>query len=107
LVQITGNFIYFDGKFTRTITYKDGPQEFDPALEARLVDEGTAKYVDRPSVPVPDEPEQTADDLSTKTMKELKEIAESAGVENVSSFRKKSDLVEAIKAEEEPPTFED
>lgn len=106
MVQITGNFIYFDGKFTRTITYSDGPQEFDPALEARLVDEGTAKYVDRPSAPVPDKPEQTAD-LSTMTMKKLREIAESAGVENVSSFRKKSDLVDAIKAEEEPPTFED
>ena len=102
MVEITGNFIYFDGKFTRTITAKDGPQSFDKSLEARLVSEGTARYVRE----VPDE-DPAGKDLKDMTLAELKEHARELGLEDdVKSMRKKSDVIEAIEMAEEPPTFE-
>lgn len=113
MVQITGNFVYYDGKFHKTLTYEDGPQEFDPSLEARLVREGTARYVGE-TVPEPEEPKPADDDvksdavempnLEKMTLKELKEYADKVGAD-VAGLRKKADIINAILDEEVPPTF--
>lgn len=106
MVQITGTFRYYDGKFDRTITYADGPQSFDPSLEARLVADGTAKYVSA-DVPTSAPAEETpAKDYHDMTMKELKAFAEEIGVEKVNTYKKKADLLAAVEAEEEPPVFD-
>lgn len=109
MVEITGNFIYFDGKFTKTLTSKDGPQTFDPSLEARLVKEGTARYINT----MPDTKEEKSEpdsgtvdipNLKNMSLKELKDYAESLGVD-IAGLRKKSDIVDAILDEQIPPTF--
>ena len=43
---IAGTFGYYNGRKVIPITNQDGPKQFDPELEARLVKEGVAKYVD-------------------------------------------------------------
>lgn len=57
---IAGTFGYYNGRKVVPITNADGPQKFDPELEARLVKKGVAKYVDeKPVAPAPAaEPEQ-------------------------------------------------
>lgn len=42
---IAGTFGYYNGRKVVPITNQDGPKQFDPELEARLVKEGVAKYV--------------------------------------------------------------
>ena len=51
---IAGTFGYYNGRKVIPITKEDGPQQFDPELEARLVKQGVAKYVDeQPVAPTP------------------------------------------------------
>ena len=45
---IQGTFGYYNGRKVVPITNADGPQKFDPELEARLVKQKIAKYVDLP-----------------------------------------------------------
>ena len=118
---IAGTFGYFNGRKVIPITEQDGPQKFDPELEARLVKEGVAKYIDAaptqttdPNTPdpaganAPQDPGQTegapslhADGLPeyNEDMKldELKDIAAAYGVD-ASAMRKKSDVIAAIEA---------
>ena len=47
---IAGAFGYYNGRKVVPITNADGPQKFDPELEARLVKKGVAKYVDEKPV---------------------------------------------------------
>lgn len=42
---VKGTFGYFDGRRVVPVTFSDGPQSYDPELEARLVSEGVAEYV--------------------------------------------------------------
>ena len=42
---VKGTFGYFDGRRVVPVTAADGPQSYDPELEARLVSEGVAEYV--------------------------------------------------------------
>lgn len=129
MIQITaGTFGYYNGRKVIPITNADGPQKFDPELEARLVKQGVAKYVDeQPEAPAPavkseqeleDTPE--TDDTAAapeynEDMKldELKEVAARYGVD-ASAMRKKADVIAAIEAakaeqpddgtdDEEPP----
>ena len=107
---IAGTFGYYNGRKVVPITNADGPQKFDPELEARLVKQGAAKYVDeQPEAPAPavkseqeleDTPE--TDDATTapeydEDMKldELKEVAAAYGVD-ASAMRKKADVIAAI-----------
>ena len=125
---IAGTFGYYNGRKVVPITNADGPQKFDPELEARLVKQGVAKYVDeQPVAPAPaakpeQEPEAApeTDDAPTappeydEDMKldELKEVAAAYGVD-ASAMRKKADVIAAIEAakaeqndgtdDEEPP----
>lgn len=132
---IAGTFGYYNGRKVVPITNQDGPKQFDPELEARLVKEGVAKYVEDPEstdsagVPAPQDPEDPADAAAgdpedpadsaeySEDMKldELKEIAASYGVDT-SAMRKKADVIAAIEAakaeqpddgadDEEPPQF--
>lgn len=111
MIQITaGTFGYYNGRKVIPITNADGPQKFDPELEARLVKQGVAKYVDeQPEVPAPavkseQEPEtvpETGDAPAApeynEDMKldELKEVAAAYGVD-ASAMRKKADVIAAI-----------
>lgn len=103
---IAGTFGYYNGRKVIPITKEDGPQQFDPELEARLVKQGVAKYVDeQPVAPTPAEkpgrePEAgdaPADPEYDEDMKldELKEVAAAYGVD-ASAMRKKADVIAAI-----------
>ncbi len=107
---IAGTFGYYNGRKVIPIAKEDGPQKFDPELEARLVKDGTAKYVDeQPVAPAPavkseqeleDTPETddaTAAPEYDEDMKldELKEVAAAYGVD-ASTMRKKADVIAAI-----------
>lgn len=121
---IAGTFGYYNGRKVIPITKADGPQKFDPELEARLVKEGVAEYVgsikepEDPKVPDPagapapqdpgtpagqpnGEPDDSGDNLPeyNEDMKldELKEIAKAYGVD-ASAIRKKADVIAAIEA---------
>lgn len=54
---IAGTFGYFNGRKVIPITNADGPQKFDTELEARLVKEGVAKYVDASAAAPAEDPE--------------------------------------------------
>lgn len=107
---IAGTFGYYNGRKVIPITKEDGPQQLDPELEARLVKQGVAKYVDeQPVAPTPAEkpgrePEAApetgdapADPEYDEDMKldELKEVAAAYGVD-ASVMRKKADVIAAI-----------
>ena len=92
------------------ITNSDGPQKFDPELEARLVKKGVAKYVDeKPVAPAPAaeperEPGATSEPDGTPAapeydedmiLDELKEVATAYGVD-ASAMRKKAYIIDAI-----------
>lgn len=123
---IAGTFGYFNGRKVVPITNADGPQKFDPELEARLVKQGVAEYVDEtlsavepedPEVPdpagaqVPQDPgaaghsegePETSDDGRPEygedmKLDELKEVAAAYGID-ASAMRKKSDVIAAIEA---------
>lgn len=109
---IAGTFGYYNGRKVVPITNADGPQKFDPELEARLVKKGVAKYVDaQPVAPAPDtKPEQEpegapeADEApifpeydEDMKLDELKGVAAAYGVDT-SSMRKKADVIAAIEA---------
>lgn len=111
MIQITaGTFGYYNGRKVIPITNADGPQKFDPELEARLVKQGVAKYVDeQPESPAPavkseQEPEtvpETGDAPAAPEynegmkLDELKEVAAAYGVD-ASAMRKKADVIAAI-----------
>ena len=118
MIQIVaGTFGYFNGRKIVPITEADGPQKLDPALEARLVKKGIAKYVGAPVVtqePVQQDPEPAAgiDEQQSENkpslpeynedmkLDELKEIAKAYGV-NASAMRKKADVIAAIEASQQ------
>lgn len=127
---IAGTFGYYNGRKVVPITNQDGPKQFDPELEARLVKEGVAKYVDAapaqaedPNTPdpaganAPQDPgqpgggtEPPADGLPeyNEDMKldELKEVATRYGVD-ASAMRKKADVIAAIEAAKAGQTDDD
>lgn len=107
---IAGTFGYYNGRKVVPITNADGPQKFDPELEARLVKKGVAKYVDeKPVAPAPAaeperEPGATSEPDGTPAAPEydedmkldkLKEVATAYGVD-ASAMRKKADIIDAI-----------
>lgn len=107
---IAGTFGYYNGRKVVPITNADGPQKFDPELEARLVKKGVAKYVDeKPVAPAPAaEPEREPGATSEPDgapaapeydegmkLDELKEVATAYGVD-ASAMRKKADIIDAI-----------
>ena len=121
MIQIVkGTFGYYNGRKVIPITEADGPQKFDPELEARLVKQKVAKYVDQ-FAPQPEHPESpdpagadapqdldtTAEDPDTSAdgeaaeysedmkLDELKEVAARYGVD-ASAMRKKADVIAAI-----------
>lgn len=123
---IAGTFGYYNGRKVVPITNADGPQKFDPELEARLVNQGVAEYVDDtpaavesedPEVPDPagaqasqdpgaaghpeGDPETPTDGLpeygEDMKLDELKEVATAYGID-ASAMRKKSDVIAAIEA---------
>lgn len=115
---VKGTFGWFDGKRVRPVTKADGPKDFDPDLEARLVAEGVAEWAGAaadepaPAVPGPEEaaeadtePEgEPAEALEDMTKAELEELAKSLGVPV--GKKTKAELAEAIAAAEEPPAVE-
>ena len=95
---IEGTFGYYNGRKVVPITNADGPQKFDPELEARLVKQGVAKYVDeQPVAPAPAAKPEPAAPEYDEDMKldELKEVAAAYGVD-ASAMRKKADVIAAI-----------
>ena len=109
---IKGTFGYYNGRKVIPITEADGPQKFDDELEARLVKEGVAKYIDEPASTntAADEAPEYDEDMK---LDELKEVAARYGVD-ASAMRKKADVIAAIEAakaeqpddgadDEEPP----
>lgn len=124
---IKGTFGYYNGRKVILITEADGPQKFDDELEARLVKEGVAKYIDElgetAEQPTPAPGDDADEPASTDTvtpeysedmkLNELKEVATRYGVD-ASAMRKKADVIAAIEAtkaeqpddgadDEEPP----
>lgn len=123
---IKGTFGYYNGRKVVPITNADGPQKFDPELEARLVKDGVAKYVEgepAPSAPAVEPEPETAPEADEKPdapeysedmkLDELKDVAAAYGVD-ASAMRKKADIIAAIEAakaaaddqtgdDEEPP----
>lgn len=108
MVQITtGTFGYYNGRKVVPVTSADGPQKFDPELEARLVKQGIAKYVDAPADQTETAGEQheettniTADlPKYNDRMKidELKKVASAYGVD-ASAMTKKGEIIKAIEA---------
>lgn len=117
---IKGTFGYYNGRKIIPITNADGPQKFDPELEARLVKQKVAKYVDLPveytehpenpdpaGVSAPQDPVTNAEESDTSAtgeiteysedmkLDELKEVAARYGVD-ASALRKKVDVIAAI-----------
>lgn len=109
---IVGTFGYYNGRKVVPITNADGPQKFDPELEARLVKQGVAKYVeaqqadeaappatdlqpeDNSGAPAAGELPEYSEDMK---LDELKEVAKACGVD-ASSMRKKAEVIDAIEA---------
>lgn len=100
---IKGTFGYYNGRKVVPITSESGPQKFDPELEARLVKQGIAKYIDAPAGQTETaggQQEETADlPKYNERMKleELKKIASAYGVD-ASAMTKKGDVIKAIEA---------
>lgn len=106
-VIITGLVIHNQGKTSVALTSADGPQTFSEELEARLVSEGVAKYVeDKPVRRKPtkndtvngtenaqDIPEYSADMKAA----ELREIMENCGLQYKVGMSK-ADMVAALDA---------
>lgn len=113
---VKGTFGYFDGRRVVPVTAADGPQSYDPELEARLVSEGVAEYVAGAAaeadhrvtvtphvdvhVEVEADPEPEADEpaLEDMTRAELAELAESYGIKP--GKLTKARLIEAIEEAE-------
>lgn len=109
---IKGTFGYFDGRRVVPVSFKDGPQTWDPDLERRLVARGIARYVEaeKPAqapvwvpVEVADLQEATVD-VENMTVKQLKAVAEQMGIDT-KNLRKKADLIAVIE-EATPPAFD-
>lgn len=110
---IKGTFGYFDGRRIIPVSAKDGPQNWDPDLERRLVARGIAKYVDEveePTQAATEEPAEVAElqtediDISKMTVKQLKAVAEQMGIDT-KNLKKKADLIAAIE-DAAPPAFD-
>ena len=110
---VKGTFGYFDGRRVVPVTAADGPQSYDPELEARLVSEGVAEYVGDADHTVTVTPHLTVDvevdgepavedadepALEDMTRAELAELAESYGVKPGKMTKAK--LIEAIEEAE-------
>ena len=119
---IKGTFGYYNGRKVVPITNADGPQKFNPGLEARLVKKGIAKYITAPTAAQPEAPESpdragapasqdpAASEGDPETpdgnlpeynedmkLDDLKEVAKACGVD-ASAMRKKADVIAAIEA---------
>ena len=117
---IAGTFGYYNGRKVIPLTNADGPQKLDPELEARLVKDGIAEYIDadqaKPEDPATppdpagapasqdpaDPPEGSGNaeppEYSEETkLEDLKKIAAGYGVD-ASAMRKKADVIAAIEA---------
>ena len=94
---IAGTFGYYNGRKVIPITKEDGPQQFDPELEARLVKQGVAMYVGEQPEAAPETGDAPVDPEYDEGMKldELKEVAAAYGVD-ASAMRKKADVIAAI-----------
>ena len=110
---IKGTFGYFDGRRVIPVSATDGPQDWDPDLERRLVARGIARYVSEAAMSadaVVEEPVEVAElqteevDISKMTVKQLKAVAEQMGIET-KNLRKKSDLIATIE-DAAPPAFD-
>lgn len=108
MVQITtGTFGYYNGRKVVPVTSADGPQKFDPELEARLVKQGIAKYVDAPADQTETAGEQHEETTNNSTglpeynkgmkLDKLKDIASAYGVD-ASAMTKKDEVIKAIEA---------
>lgn len=101
MVQITtGTFGYYNGRKVIPITSADGPQRFDPELEARLVKQGIAQYVD--AAPErreesPDSPDGLPEYDKSMKLDALKKIAGAYGVD-AAAMTRKAEVIEAIEA---------
>lgn len=125
-----GTFGYFDGRRVVPVTRADGPQSYDPELEARLVAEGTAEYVDGVTVTTEAELEgraialtdpahevviaphvtvdvtvdgEPAPELEDMTRAELAEYAETLGIRPGKMTKAK--LIAAIEEAEQAPAL--
>lgn len=113
IVITKGTFGYFDGRRVVPVTRADGPQAYDPELEARLVSEGVAEYVGEADYTVTVTPHLTVDvevdgepagenadepALEDMTRAELAELAESYGIRP--GKLTKARLIEAIEEAE-------
>lgn len=109
---VKGTFGYFDGRRVVPVTFADGPQGYDPELEARLVSEGVAEYVADgskpgckaaadPVVETETETEEAESDepaLEDMTRAELAEMAGSYGIK--AGKMTKAKLIAAIEEAE-------
>lgn len=116
IVITKGTFGYFDGRRVVPVTRADGPQAYDPELEARLVSEGVAEYVGEADYTVTVTPHLTVDvevdgepagenadepALEDMTRAELADIAEGYGIK--AGKLTKAKLIEAIEGAEKAP----
>lgn len=123
---IKGTLGYYTQKGMRMITEKDGPVQLESELEARLVSEGAAVYVDnkKPTqvnvepkpenvdlMPPEEEPVQEAEeeiDYNSMAYAELKALALDLGLD-IKNARSKKALIELLESEdgseEAPPEF--
>lgn len=116
IVITKGTFGYFDGRRVVPVTRADGPQAYDPELEARLVSEGVAEYVGEADYTVTVTPHLTVDvevdgepagenadepALEDMTRAELSDIAEGYGIK--AGKLTKAKLIEAIEGAEKAP----
>lgn len=112
VVITEGTFLYFDGRRVRPITGADGPQDFDPALERRLVEEDRVAEWYAPADPTAPAPEpgpghvEVEDtgagkplDLADMTRAELADLAVTYGIRP--GRLTKAKLIEAIREADE------
>lgn len=108
---VKGTYGHFDGRKITPVTKADGPQNWDPSLEASLVARGIAKYVGETEKPAEAPTEDNTAvleteevELSAMSVKQLREIATRMGLD-LGGMRKKADIIAAIEGAA-PPTFD-
>lgn len=92
-----GIFGWKKNGIVKAITPKHGPIEVEDELAQSLIDREIAERVEDPSE---DQEEEAADTLESKTVGELKKLAEEKGIDT-RKLKKKQDLIEALEEAEE------